>query len=729
MALYREGKAAMAADGTVTGTGTKWQSSLSLIRPGATIMFLSSPIQMAVVNKVVSDTEIKAITTNGAVVASTDYAILLSDSLTVDGLAQDVAETLRYYQSQETVIADAIEFFKNFDFDSLQNLANQIKADSEAAGASATAAAASETAAKTSETNSKASELAVEAAREQVQQIINDAGEQSTLVVLAQPDGYSKVGGLVERWQEEERQVIYAVNHGIIESGTVDSSDKLQNLIDSAGSAAIILPKIIGLKKTVKYRTNSCILGVPGSFTQVNMMSGFVGVSAFEPISKERNGAISPVIKYLTITDVTAVSVGAGTDSEKNGVDITGTFDADISDIKGVRIKNTVYSSPGTELQHTRRPKINALDGSNVDRHILLEGSGTGRFAYGDVFVSLFKTTGNCLKQSVIESADGLQVDCGVIFPNGGLRISGHYLTLTNVHLFEPKAELGSDEVPAGIHIKRMSPTSPSKNVTIAAVDIAFPGRLANTTIGNPTQVNNPGPGLLMEGVEDFNIQVNINNSSMQSAHLIDCSNGVLSLTSREANTQQLGSGALPPGTYDALLMEACADVHVMLVDNSASRKYAVNLDDNCKGCTVNGSVSKGYVIGQDVKIPNNQSNRVQLSIGNGASGLTRYQYDSTPPMPRYVSSEDGNTTPSVTGGVNNTVVKFQNGVVTNVTDLPDVTNSMEVTVNINDNNATRLVDVANGGKFKTRLGANIMGKGTYARFIRDAATGYLVQL
>lgn len=160
MALYREGKAAMAADGTVTGTGTKWQSSLSLIRPGATIMFLSSPIQMAVVNKVVSDTEIKAITTKCAVVASSDYAILLSDSLTVDGLAQDVAETLRYYQSQETVIADAVEFFKTFDFESLQNLANQVKADSQSAGASATAAAASESKAKTSETNAKASETA-----------------------------------------------------------------------------------------------------------------------------------------------------------------------------------------------------------------------------------------------------------------------------------------------------------------------------------------------------------------------------------------------------------------------------------------------------------------------------------------------------------------------------------------------------------------------------------------
>lgn len=194
MALYREGKAALAADGTVTGTGTKWQSSLSLIRPGATIIFLSSPIQMAVLNKVVSDTEIKAITTNGAVVASTDYAILLSDSLTVDGLAQDVAETLRYYQSQETVIADAVDFFKDFDFESLQNLANQIKADSESAESSAAAAAASENAAKTSETNSKASEVAAETARDQVQQIINGAGEQSTLVLLSQPDGLKWIG-------------------------------------------------------------------------------------------------------------------------------------------------------------------------------------------------------------------------------------------------------------------------------------------------------------------------------------------------------------------------------------------------------------------------------------------------------------------------------------------------------------------------------------------------------
>lgn len=207
MALYREGKAAMAADGTVTGTGTKWQSSLSLIRPGATIMFLSSPIQMAVVNKVVSDTEIKAITTNGAVVASTDYAILLSDSLTVDGLAQDVAETLRYYQSQETIIAESIEFFKEFDFEALKTLADQVKADAESSATNAAAAAASQEAAKTSESNSKASETAANAsktdaqtAKNQTQKLYNQTAD---LVAGVQaPDKLTLSNGSERVWMK-----------------------------------------------------------------------------------------------------------------------------------------------------------------------------------------------------------------------------------------------------------------------------------------------------------------------------------------------------------------------------------------------------------------------------------------------------------------------------------------------------------------------------------------------
>lgn len=146
MAIYRQGQASMDAQGYVTGYDTKWREQLTLIRPGATIFFLTQPLQAAVITEVISDTSIRAITTGGAVVQKTNYLILLHDSLTVDGLAQDVAETLRYYQSKEAVIEEAIEFFKDFDIDSLKQLVDQVKQGAESAKQSAEAA-------KTSETN------------------------------------------------------------------------------------------------------------------------------------------------------------------------------------------------------------------------------------------------------------------------------------------------------------------------------------------------------------------------------------------------------------------------------------------------------------------------------------------------------------------------------------------------------------------------------------------------
>ncbi|HBI4576262.1 TPA: tail fiber domain-containing protein [Salmonella enterica subsp. enterica serovar Infantis] len=131
MALYRIGTAAMDAQGVITGTGTKWREPLSLIRTGATIVFLTTPLKLAVISDIVSDTEMKAIQTDGEPVANGNYVILLNDSLTVDGMAQDVAETLRYYQSKETVIEEVIEFFKNFDLKTFQDLVNKVNADAQ----------------------------------------------------------------------------------------------------------------------------------------------------------------------------------------------------------------------------------------------------------------------------------------------------------------------------------------------------------------------------------------------------------------------------------------------------------------------------------------------------------------------------------------------------------------------------------------------------------------------
>ena len=178
MAIYRTGQASMDANGYITGYGTKWKTALTLIRPGATIVFASNPVAYATISEIVSDTSLLAISSGGVVVPKGDYVILLHDSLTVDGLAQDVAETLRYYQGQETMYQEFVEFLKGFDWQRMEKLGEKAYADAKAAEASANAAKASETnanasknaaasasAAKTSETNAKASEASATASK------------------------------------------------------------------------------------------------------------------------------------------------------------------------------------------------------------------------------------------------------------------------------------------------------------------------------------------------------------------------------------------------------------------------------------------------------------------------------------------------------------------------------------------------------------------------------------
>ena len=172
MAIYDAGSASLSADGTVTGVGTTWKAPLTLIRVGATIVFKTEPVQIYTISEIISDTQINVYNPNSETVpAGTGYVILAHDGITVQGLAQDVAETLRYYQSRETELSDAVDAFNNFDaadFDSKVTQVNtqhgdvvsigaqvsadaaQVSLDKNAAAASAASAATDKEAAATS---------------------------------------------------------------------------------------------------------------------------------------------------------------------------------------------------------------------------------------------------------------------------------------------------------------------------------------------------------------------------------------------------------------------------------------------------------------------------------------------------------------------------------------------------------------------------------------------------
>lgn len=144
MAIYRKGQASMDADGYITGYGTEWKTALTLIRPGATIVFATNPVAYATISEIVNDTSLRAISTGGAVVPQSDYVIMLHDSITVDGLAQDVAETLRYYQGKETMFEEFINFLKTFDWEKLETIDSEVKENAAAAAGSAANALQSE---------------------------------------------------------------------------------------------------------------------------------------------------------------------------------------------------------------------------------------------------------------------------------------------------------------------------------------------------------------------------------------------------------------------------------------------------------------------------------------------------------------------------------------------------------------------------------------------------------
>ena len=107
--IYTTGTIAISGN-TVTGTGTNFSAPLSLIRVGCTLIAISNPIQIFTITEIKSGTELSVTpAANPAIPAGTKFSILLSDSISVDGLAQDVAETLRFYQEKEDEISSAID--------------------------------------------------------------------------------------------------------------------------------------------------------------------------------------------------------------------------------------------------------------------------------------------------------------------------------------------------------------------------------------------------------------------------------------------------------------------------------------------------------------------------------------------------------------------------------------------------------------------------------------------
>lgn len=140
--IYTTGTIAVSGK-TVTGTGTEFNAALSLIRVGCTLIAISNPVQIFSITEVKSATSLTVTpAASPAIPAGTKFSILLSDSISVDGLAQDVAETLRYYQGKESEIADAVEFFSdNKDVISASKLASQSATTATNAAITATSAA------------------------------------------------------------------------------------------------------------------------------------------------------------------------------------------------------------------------------------------------------------------------------------------------------------------------------------------------------------------------------------------------------------------------------------------------------------------------------------------------------------------------------------------------------------------------------------------------------------
>ncbi|HCQ3934454.1 TPA: tail fiber domain-containing protein [Escherichia coli] len=296
--IYTTGTIAINGN-AVTGTGTNFSAPLSLIRVGCTLIAVGNPVQIFTITEIKSGTELSVTpAANPAIPAGTKFSILLSDSISVDGLAQDVAETLRYYQGKETEIASAVEWWEDFGGEGqLDQLLTNIRAETtkstanaqktetnkNAAEASKTAAAKSATAAKTSETNAKASETAAKTsetkaktsenrAQEYLNQIIrsNNALVQCNWPVATEAfTRYVKIAKLTDPGAVSCHLTLMITNGGnyVTSYGNIDFIEiSARGLSDAGGVTSENITKFLSIRR----------LGSPNLATDNQMRYGLV---------------------------------------------------------------------------------------------------------------------------------------------------------------------------------------------------------------------------------------------------------------------------------------------------------------------------------------------------------------------------------------------------------------------------------------------------------------------
>ncbi|WP_406807962.1 phage tail protein [Enterobacter cloacae] len=94
--LYNTGTIAINGN-TATGTGTNWTAPASQVRAGQTIFVMSNPVQMFQISSVNSATSLTVTPAASPALSGQKYGILVSDNISVDGLAQAMSQLIKEY--------------------------------------------------------------------------------------------------------------------------------------------------------------------------------------------------------------------------------------------------------------------------------------------------------------------------------------------------------------------------------------------------------------------------------------------------------------------------------------------------------------------------------------------------------------------------------------------------------------------------------------------------------